>query len=206
MTLHLTAQILPTTIIWIHQHATIATGSFEMLACFHVYVFWKTVSDCDVGDKQSQKDESQRKVTVEWRFNWVAVFRLIKESSGQTAADKVGHIPQWVPWLSSNHLLCEATCSPFSLCLFLLSGFAPLPFRLYFPIFIPFYSTKFLCPFSLLAMSVQEGRSCSDRQEERAKKSGREMVSCWALYVLRALSAIGNMSLRAPTLPPPLFT
>lgn len=127
--------------------------------------------------------------------------------------------PSQSPQLSSNHLLSEATCSPFSLCLSLLSvTFAvnlnrslniffsafcsPAIPSLFFSLYSFLFNSIFL-HLSLLNMSVRQGRSCSDRQEQRRKKTGwagrqgDNLLLSLTLYVLRAFSATGNMSQRA---------
>lgn len=76
-------------LIWIHQLATISVGSFWMLAWLQVYLFSKSV--CLRHHSQAGKSllKGRSRVAVQLSGSlW-----LIKESSGQTAADKVGHIP-----------------------------------------------------------------------------------------------------------------
>lgn len=68
MTLHLS-----TATVWIQQHATVAVGSFEMLAFFHLYMyiylcFWKAVCLQHHSLIPSQREESRLKVTVVWRL------------------------------------------------------------------------------------------------------------------------------------------
>lgn len=133
--------------------------------------------------------------------------QLIKESSGQAAADKLGpYILEWTTmallqpltvWSEPVLLFLPVSFFSLSYITFFSGALTLLPFLLYFPFFIPFYSAPFLCPFPLLSMAVREGRSCSDRLEQRQKKTGLETISCWALHELQARSAAGNMSVGA---------
>lgn len=133
--------------------------------------------------------------------------QLIKESSGQTAADKLGpYILEWTTmallqpltvWSKPVLLFLPVSLLSLSYITFFSGAFTLLPFLLYFPFFIPFHSTPFLCPFPLLTMAVREGRSYSDGLEQRQKKTGLETISRWALRELQARCAAGNMSVRA---------
>lgn len=132
-------------------------------ACMLPFIsfFWKTAriqhqSDTDWERRVSAK--GHRRVEVQLS----GCLWLIKGSSGQTAADKGGHIPLWTTVALLQPLAVWSNLLSFFLFVsfFSLSYFCSTSFSLAFAL-LPFPSLSlsirlaFLCPFSLLTTSVQ---------------------------------------------------
>lgn len=189
MTLHLS-----TATVWIQLHATVAVGSFEMLACFHLYMykylcFWKAVCLQHHSLTPSQREESRLKVTVVWRLFLDNQRKFRSDCSWQSGPYPPASVRGLSPttgWVKQPALLFHFTTF-FSLVDSVLTNSFPLLLFFLYPHTHthPLCLAPSLCPLSPLSMCTcgRAEAALTDRNTDWRKQAvlaGREMMSCWA--------------------------